>query len=212
MKQGNPSTVERPDPASRRVVLASRSARRRELLERHGYEAAVRASDFDDGQLTRGAVDPEEWVMALAYLKAQAVAQREDRDCPRGVVIGADTVCVKDGEVIGQPIDAPDAERIVRLLSGGVHEVLTGVALICPERAKRTTFCDRSVVRVGELTDEQIATYIASGEWRGKAGAYNLYERIEAGWAIEFEGDPTSIMGLPMRALGERLARFCEAA
>lgn len=201
-----------PEPGGTRVVLASRSPRRRELLERHGYEFAVQSSGFDDGQLTRGAVDPEEWVMALAYLKAQAVAGAEDPRCPRGVVIGADTVCVKNGELIGQPIDAADAERIVRLLAGGTHEVLTGVALICPKRAKRTIFCDRSVVTVGELSEEQVRSYIGSGEWRGKAGAYNLHERLEAGWPIEFTGDATSIMGLPMRALGERLARFCDAA
>lgn len=212
MRQENPSTAEAPGEAARRVVLASRSPRRRELLERHGYQFAVESSGFDDGQLTRGEVDPEEWVMALAYLKAQSVAEREDRACPRGVVIGADTICVKDGRLFGQPADERDAERTIRLLSGGVHEVLTGVALICPKRAKRMTFCDRSVVTVGELSEDQIESYLASGEWRGKAGAYNLCERIAAGWPIEFEGDPTSIMGLPMRALGDRLARFCDAA
>ncbi len=196
---------------SRRVVLASTSPRRRELLERFGYQIESAVAVADDGGLTRGDVSPEEWVMSLAYLKASSACEHEDAQTPRGVVLGADTVCVHDGQLIGKPDDALDAERIIRSFMGREHEVLTGVALMCPKSDKRVLFCDRSTVRLGTLSDEQIRDYLATGLWRGKAGAYNLVERLEAGWPIEFDGDETSIMGLPMEALAERLSAFCDS-
>jgi len=192
----------------RRVWLASRSPRRRLLLEQHGYEYGLAESGLDDGELIPGGVDPASWVMALAYLKANAAAKKlseEDRTRP---VLGADTVCVVGGEVIGQPRDADDARRILELVSNGEHEVLTGVALICPCGHKRDVFFDRTTVRVGDL-GPFIDAYVASGDWRGKAGAYNLSERLEAGWPIEYDGDPTSIMGLPMDRLAARVDAFC---
>ncbi|GJM18952.1 MAG: Maf-like protein [Phycisphaeraceae bacterium] len=193
------------------MVLASTSPRRKQLLEAHGYEIVRAHAVADDGGLAPGSVSPDEWVMSLAYLKASSARAHEDPASPRGVVLGADTICVKNGLLIGQPIDVNDAERILRLLSGGTHEVLTGVALLCPKGDKRVLFCDRSVVRLGALSDEQITAYLATGMWEGKAGGYNLAERIEAGWPIEFEGDETSIMGLPMAALAAQLAAFCDA-
>src|SRR5690606_9994788 len=115
---------------------------------------------------------------ALAYIKAAAGLERlcsESRG--RGaVVLGADTVVVKDDRVIGQPRDEHDARRIVTLLRNGSHEVVTGVALV-GEDMERDIFVGRSSVVVGAVSDEQIDAYIVSGQWRGKAGAYNLVER-----------------------------------
>ena len=195
-----------------RLYLASKSPRRQELLERAGVPFELLAAAVDDGELRPGDGGPVAWVMSLAFLKARAAADELLArggvlpGDPYGLVLGADTVCVKHGAVIGQPFDADDARRILRTLSNGEHEVLTGVALLCLVTGERELFCDRAVVRVGELTDELIEPYIASGAWAGKAGAYNLAERIDAGWPIHYEGDPTAIMGLPMRMLGERLA------
>lgn len=192
------------------VALASRSPRRRELLTLHGVRHEVLDADIDDGDLIPGDRNPRSWVMALAYLKAQAGA-RGPRDAMARlgpIVLGADTVCVKDGEIIGQPTDAADARRILHLFRDTDHEVLTGVALLNTETGHRDLFVDVALVHVGHVTDDQIEAYVASGEWRGKAGAYNLAERIDAGWPITFQGDPTSIMGLPMEALVARLARF----
>ena len=193
----------------RQLWLASRSPRRRLLLEEHGYEYGLAESGLDDGELHPGAADPAAWVMALAYLKATAATlalEPNHRDRP---VLGADTVCVVEGQVIGQPIDSADATRILRLISGGTHEVLTGVALVCPMTGKRDVFFERTVVRVGDLTPF-LEAYVESKAWLGKAGAYNLAERLEAGWPIEYDGDPTSIMGLPMGQLEARLAAFCD--
>ena len=82
------------------------------------------------------------------------------------------------------------------------------MALYCVRPGVREVFVDRAEVSWGAVSDAEIDLYVVSGAWRGKAGGYNLRERIDAGWSIEFDGDPTSIMGLPMRALGPRLARF----
>lgn len=192
-----------------RLWLASRSPRRSLLLQEHGYDFGVAESGVDDGELEPGTADPASWVMALAYLKATAAAlalESGSRDRP---VLGADTVCVVDDRVIGQPIDAPDAARILRLVSSGTHEVITGVALVCPARGKRDVFYERTIVTVGNI-EPYIDDYVATGEWRGKAGAYNLAERLAEGWPITYEGDPTSIMGLPMERLADRLKSFCD--
>jgi septum formation protein len=182
------------------LTLASVSPRRRQLLEAAGVPLDVRPSGIDDGRLSPGRCTPAEWVMALAYLKAVATARQADLE-PGTLVVGADTVCVNDGVILGQPRDEPDAARMIRAMAGTTHEVLTGVAIICPRTNRRVAFPDRSRVTVAPLTDTKIADYLATNQWRGKAGAYNIAERLEAGWPITFEGTMDSIMGLPVERL-----------
>lgn len=192
------------------VALASRSPRRRELLTSHGVRHEVIDADIDDGELAPGDQNPRSWVMALAYLKAHAgaVGSRGATVLDGAIFLGADTVCVKDGHIIGQPADEADARRILHLFRDTDHEVLTGVALLNTRSGQRDMFVDVAHVHVGHVSDQQIEAYLASGQWRGKAGAYNLSERLEAGWPITYQGDPTSIMGLPMETLTARLTRF----
>jgi len=191
------------------VILASSSPRRRTLFEDAGIPHAVHPSTVDDGVLNSGRVHPQQWVGSLAYYKASSTAQNLDPVTRSGaVVLGADTVCVQGDQIIGQPVDRADAGRIIRTMAGRTHDVLTGVALIDPETGHREIFVDRSVVTVGELTEEQIETYLDSGDWKGKAGAYNITERLAAGWPITFEGDETSIVGLPMTRTLERIVAF----
>ena len=186
-----------------RVVLASRSPRRRGLLHEAGIQHAAEHPGFDDAALQPGNVRPEQWVSSLAYLKAWAKSQETDAE----VIIGADTACILDGRLIGTPTSAAEAEAMIRAFLSRPHDVVTGVAIIDRRGGgqDRHLFAERATVRMGRLTDAQIASYIASNEWEGKAGAYNLRERIEAGWPIEYDGDPTTIMGLPMRALLKHL-------
>lgn len=202
-----------------RLVLASQSARRRQLLRDHGLEHEAIHPGVDDGVLESGTAGASDWVAAMAYYKAAAGAGVVSRRAgPEQLVIGADTVCVVDGRVIGQPADASEAGRLLRLLDGRSHEVVTGVALLPVRRGvaetwDRTIFVDRAVVRWGgaggELVGEdRIEAYVRSGEWRGKAGGYNLAERLGAGWPITFDGEASTIMGLPMRLLLEHLRRI----
>ncbi|MCC6285770.1 MAG: Maf family protein [Phycisphaerales bacterium] len=189
-------------PACGRLVLASTSPRRTQLLHAGGLLHEVRDPGVDDGRLRPGwAATPASWVASLAYLKARAGAEYEPEDA---IVLGADTICVHKGRVIGQPRDAREARSTLVAIEGGRHEVYTGVALV--KGPWRDIFVDRAIVTVGELGPERIERYVASGEWRGKAGAYNLGERLAAGWPITFEGDPTTIVGLPMNALEAHLA------
>ncbi len=187
-----------------RVHLASQSARRRELLTRHGVEHDASHPGIDDGLLSRGNVSAREWVASLAYLKAAS----RGRNGIQGPILGADTVCVKNGELFGQPVDKDDARRMLLALENCSHDVVTGVALFWPESGRREIFVDEAAVHVGVIGEAQIEQYLSTGQWDGKAGAYNLSERIEAGWPITFDGDPSTVMGLPMQALLKRLAKI----
>jgi len=186
-------------PRPDQLVLASRSPRRRLLLREAGIDARVIDPNLDDGLIAAStSVAPEEWVAALAYLKARAGAEQLP---PGSLVLGADTVVVKDGHIIGQPRDESHAREIIHALRNTDHEVVTGVAII--SAGQRLIFSDSAHVIVGDVPDASIESYLASGQWRGKAGAYNLAERQQAGWPIEVTGDPTTVMGLPMQRLRE---------
>lgn len=196
-----------------RLVLASQSPRRRQLLTEAGLDHEAVHPGVDDGILQPGLVTPEQWVRSLAYLKAAAGARLSHHgDQPR-LIIAADTVCVKNGEILSHPSDGADAARMLRAFRNGSHRVLTGVALLPMTRGSadpldRVLVLDAAEVHWGDVSDQQIEQYVAGEGWRGKAGGYNLYERIDDGWPIRFDGDPTTIMGLPMRVLLLELERL----
>ena len=207
-----------------RLVLASTSPRRRELLSRAGIAFDVIDPGVDDGQLHAGGVSPREWVRARAYLKARAGAERLVKQGGGGAhvwVLGADTLVAHRGSVLGKPRDAGDARSMIERLMNDAHEVFTGAALV-PALAEALpqgigapcvrSLVDRAVSHLGPLTGEHLSAYIASGLWAGKAGAYNLEERQAAGWPIRAEGDETCVVGLPMRAIEPWLTEFRHAS
>lgn len=194
-------------PAS--LILASRSPRRRQLLAEHGFAAheAVHPG-FEDAALSPSTSNPAAWVASLAYLKAWAKAAEP---ASRGrIVLGADTACLLDGRLIGTPTTPQEAGSMIRALLNREHEVLTGVAVIdCrTEHPTRYIFTDTARVRLGRLSDGQIADYAASGAWQGKAGGYNYREALASGWPLSHTGDVTTIMGLPMARLSGLLTRL----
>ena len=179
------------------LVLASASPRRQELLRNAGipFEAqpAHIAEDILPGE---GA---KECAERLAREKALAVARQRPHDC----VLGADTVVVVDGQLLGKPFDAADAAHMLRMLSGREHQVITGVCLAVSGQslvASETTF-----VTVSEITDKDIADYVASGEPMDKAGAYAI-QGIASRWISRIEGDYSNVVGLPV-ALVFRMLR-----
>ncbi len=187
-----------------RVFLASRSPRRRELLTQYGIDHEAQHPGFDDSLLRPGRTSPRTWVSSLAHLKALAgleILEISGREKEFEYVLGADTTCVRDGCMLGTPADAAEARGILQALRGGRHEVITGVALVRTRDGDRTLFADGAWVTWGDVSDEEIDRYVAGGKWQGKAGAYNLHDRIDAGWPITFEGDPSTITGLPMGML-----------
>lgn len=196
-----------------RLFLASRSPRRRELLRQFGIDHDAKHPGFDDSALRPGRTSPRTWVTSLAHLKALAGLELLEDSGRLGefeYVLGADTTCVRDGRVLGTPTDAAEAREILRALRGGMHEVITGVALVRTSDGDRTLFADRATVSWGEVADEEIEKYVGTGKWAGKAGAYNLHDRIESGWPISFEGDASTITGLPMGMLTRVLDRLGE--
>ena len=183
------------------------------MFEQVGVRHAVLPARVDDGELVPGEVDPGEWVAALAYLKAASSAQIFTEDAKiehklNTVVIGADTVCVHGGKILGQPGDRAEAHAMIVSMSDAEHEVLTGIAIVDPLTGRRELFIDRSLVRVGTIPEHEIVAYLDSNQWQGKAGAYNITERLAAGWPICFDGDETSIVGIPMTRTLERVALF----
>jgi septum formation protein len=174
----------------RPLVLASGSPRRREILARLGLRFTVRAADIDE--TPRPGEAPDAYVLRLAEEKARAVAQ------PGELVLAADTTVVADGEILGKPEDDPDAARMLRLLSGREHDVLTGVAVVAKDEPERlVSGVERTIVRMAPLTPEEIAWYVATGEPRDKAGAYAIQE-LASLFVAGVVGNPSNVVGLPV--------------
>ncbi|HYX23479.1 MAG TPA: Maf family protein [Thermoanaerobaculia bacterium] len=178
-------------------VLASGSPRRRELLAGLGVRFTVRSVDLDE--TPRAGEPPEETVLRLAREKAAA------RAAPGELVLGADTVVVIDGELLGKPRDPEDARRMLARIAGREHTVLTGVALEEPGRDRRASALERSRVRMAALTAEEIDWYVATGEPLDKAGSYAV-QGIGALFVEEVQGNYTNVVGLPL-PLTRRLFR-----
>jgi len=183
------------------LYLASRSPRRKKLPDEAGIDVRIIETGVDDGLLDPGDVSIEQWTLALAYFKAKAGAIRLEADGNAGVVLGADTLVEYHGEIIGQPRDRSHAREILNQLENDVHHVITGVAMVDLQTGRRSFLCDTARVNVGEIDVEEIDEYLRTDQWKGKAGAYNLEDRIDAGWPIQYEGDPGTIMGLPVKRL-----------
>ena len=170
------------------LILASQSPRRRELLGLTGLPFVVRAADIDE-TMDPGR-EPFDEVARVSRLKAEAVARK-----PEDVVIAADTIVVCEGEVLGKPRNEADAFRILSLLSGRHHEVMTGMTVVCGDKAITHTEVTR--IHFRELHPEEIRAYIASGEPMDKAGAYGI-QGGAALFADEMVGDYYNVMGLPV--------------
>ncbi|HEX8457295.1 MAG TPA: Maf family protein [Pyrinomonadaceae bacterium] len=175
-----------------RLVLASSSPRRAEILRAVGwpFETAVAGVDETLGE----GESAFEYVERLACEKAEAVAEGRTQ----GLVLGADTTVVVGGRVLAKPTDAEDARRMLRLLSGRWHDVLTGVALVRAETGEVVVSHELTRVRFAEMTDAEIDWYVASGETEDKAGAYAVQGRASL-FIEEIEGDYWNIVGLPVR-------------
>lgn len=174
-----------------KLVLASSSPRRTELLNRAGWTHEVLVVGIDES--VRPQEEPAAYVQRLARSKAEAVAERLEE----GLVLGADTTVVVDNQILGQPDDDADAKRMLKLLNGKWHEVLTGVALVRVGGETRVAH-ETTRVRFAEMSEGEIDWYIASGEPVGKAGAYGIQGKA-ALFIEEIDGDYFNIMGLPIR-------------
>jgi septum formation protein len=186
-----------------RIILASASPRRAELLRAAGIAHDIRASNVDE--TVSPGEEPEVYVKRLAEAKALAIASVS----PGRTVLGADTVVVVDDQLLGKPRDAEDAARMLHLLSGRAHEVLTGVSVIHGSgRGSGTTDTrvDFTTVEFAKLGQEDIAWYVASGEPLDKAGAYAI-QGLASRFVIRIDGSYSNVVGLPVALVYEMLEK-----
>jgi septum formation protein len=181
------------------LVLASASPRRQELLRNTGIEFVVHPADVAEVPREREA--PRSFAERMAREKALAVFVLR----PNDLILGADTVVVVEGEILGKPRDAADAVRMLRLLSGRKHEVVTGVCLAGPKLRTENTRSETTLVVMNTLSDDDIRDYVASGEPMDKAGGYAIQGRASR-WISRIEGDYFNVVGLPV-ALVWRMLR-----
>jgi len=188
-----------------RLVLASASPRRRELLAQAGFVFDVIPAHIPEEP--RVGEDPEAYVMRLAREKARAVfGTCGAADCAGApevlVVLGADTTVTLDGHILEKPRDADDAKRMLRMLSGRTHRVMTGVAVV--DALGSQVAAETTAVWFAELTDEEIAEYVSSGEPMDKAGAYGI-QGLAAKWIPRIEGCYFNVVGLPLALVARML-------
>jgi len=180
------------------LVLASASPRRQELLRKAGIAFTVQPAEIDETPL------PGESARACAERLARDKALAIARSRPDDVVLGADTVVVVDDQILGKPTDGEDAARMLRLLSGRTHEVITGVCVVAPNR-EVSVGSETTQVTFTELSEDDIREYVATGEPMDKAGAYAI-QGIASRWIPRIEGDYSNVVGLPI-ALVYRMLR-----
>ena len=177
------------------IILASGSPRRQQLLRQLGVEFSIQTAGIDETMFPDK--KPEDEVARVSAAKARAIACALD-----DIVISADTIVVADDTILGKPADAADAARMLRLLSGRAHTVMTGLSVRRGEAVSTTVV--KTSVWFRQLTDGEIARYIATGEPMDKAGAYGI-QGLAGVFVERLDGDYFSVMGLPVCTLGEML-------
>ncbi|MEK6744793.1 MAG: Maf family protein [Nitrospirota bacterium] len=184
-----------------KIILASNSPRRKELMTQIGLTFTVAPADADESILP--GESPEAYAVRVALDKARIAAERAGE----GIVIAADTIVVVGDSILGKPADARDAEGMLALLSGKEHRVVTALAVMDAATARMVTRTSVTKVWFRDLTEREITAYVATGEPLDKAGAYGIQER-GALLVDRIEGCYSNVVGLPLSLLGEMLREF----
>lgn len=186
-----------------RLILASNSPRRRQLLTEAGYVFSVVSPPWPEPASQDLACGPADFARAASYYKASSAASL----CRTGIVLGADTVVARDGQIFGKPTDREDARRILSSLAGTTHEVITGVTVLAPQAHRRIITCDRTEVRMRRMSPQELEEYLDSGEWADKAGAYGIQD-IGDRFVERIVGSFSNVVGLPMELTTRLLEQF----
>lgn len=191
-----------PVSEKKNLILASNSPRRRQLLALGGWDFDVLVADVDESQIPGEA--PGDYVLRLAEMKARKVAKKADAD---QVILAADTAVVDAGEILGKPLDAQDAVRMLKRLRGHTHQVYTGIALLRVGDSRLLNDLTVTDVPMRAYTDEEIEAYVRSGDPLDKAGAYGIqhpgFQPVE-----RLQGCFPSVMGLPLCRVTFLLQQF----
>lgn len=189
-----------------KLILASASPRRWELLRQAGFDFEVRPSKVEEAVAPGEA--PEEFVRRAAHEKARDVSASA---LPESLILGADTAVVADQEILGKPADAEDAARMLRRLSGTTHRVITGVCVVRAPEGVVALGHETTFVTFRRLEEEEIRSYVASGEAFDKAGAYGI-QGLASKFVTRIEGCYFNVVGLPVALVYDLLKPFLNAA
>ena len=191
--------------SSAKLILASGSPRRAEILRNAGFEFETYVTHADESRRARES--PAKYVGRVAHAKARAAAEKFAGKSAPTIVIGADTVVLAGGKILGKPLDVKDSRRMLRLLSGKTHRVLTGLSVLSlPDGAERH-HVETTQVRFRKMSNAEIDDYIATGEPFGKAGAYAI-QGIGGRHVMRVEGCYFNVVGLPLARLCDLLAQM----
>jgi len=191
-----------------KLILASGSPRRAEILRHAGIAFEIRAMGVDESRHPNEL--PGDYVQRLALAKAQSVVAAERSSKDETLVLGADTIVVAGEDILGKPATRDDAQRMLRRLSGRTHEVHTGLALLRTDRVDQRVMEEITRVEFAPLTDAEIEDHIATGEPFDKAGAYAI-QGVGGRYVTRIEGCYFNVMGLPLARLWSLLREFgCE--
>jgi septum formation protein len=185
-----------------RLILASQSKARRELLEQTGFDVDVIPSGIDEPDLA-GFPDLEAALQYLALWKAYTVRDRG----AGGTILACDTVSRVDGELLGKPTDRDDARRMLRLLSGSTHDVLTGWCLLRTHDGIGLVGVETTTITMRPWTDNEITSYLDSGEWEGRCGGYGLQLPRDP-FVIDIQGSAANVIGVPLERVQQAIAEF----
>jgi septum formation protein len=188
-----------------KLVLASKSPRRAEILRHAGFDFETYPAHVDEARRPRESARAR--VERLALAKARLVAERTKRAGRSAIIIGADTVVLAQGKILGKPSDVKEARRMLRLLNGRTHQVLTGLALIRVPDGMEAHHVETTAVRFVKLSKHDIDDYIATGEPFDKAGAYGI-QGIAGRFVSRVDGCYFNVMGLPVSRLWSMLGRL----
>lgn len=184
-----------------KIVLASKSPRRREILENLGVAFTVMESGADESGISAEEIAPELYVQELALIKASECAKKIK---DKRLIISADTIVCADGIILGKPCDKNDAFRMLRMLSGRKHEVYTGFCVMKSDDADSVCRACKTEVTFKELSDAEIEAYIKTGEPMDKAGAYGI-QGFGSLLVSKISGDYLNVVGLPVSELSDVL-------
>lgn len=189
-----------------KVVLASQSPRRKELLAKAGFDFEIVTSDVEENTLETA---PDKIVMELSRIKAEDVLNKVKTDGEKLIVIGADTVVSKNGQIMGKPKTKEEAFEMIDSIQGDIHQVFTGVTIYFydGENINKKSFAEKTDVVVFPMKKEEIEAYIATGDSMDKAGAYGIQGAFGV-FVEKINGDYNNVVGLPVARLYHELQEY----
>lgn len=189
------------DKGAKTIILASRSPWRKRLLKKNGIVCRIHISKFKE---ILKHVSPRHLVLHNARGKALDVAQHYKNK--NAIIIGVDTVGVLNGKILGKPKNRAHAERMIKILAGTTHKVISGLCVIDVKKGRKICAAETTKVTFRKVSDEELEKYLDSNHWKGKAGSYAIQGRAK-GFVEKIDGDITNVIGIPI----ERLKRMLDA-